>query len=251
MLTLKKEFKIFKDADGVYYGVQNPDKTLVEISLDVRRPTYQNQREAQFHYSKAFSEAIKNKVPSKLKMEQILKENGDWTEDDDKIAKEMTDEIRRNQKKLLAGKIKKSEAEKLAWENIKRSEDYLAFCSKKNQYFDKCAESIAEQAKFNYLTYACTVYNNNGKQFWKSYEDFLEDNNKNPLVVNVSGALLASLIYNMDNDYRSDWPEYQFLKKYKYVNDNFEKLDKDGNTIKVDEDFTDIQTIETAEFFDD
>jgi hypothetical protein len=65
----------------------------------------------------------------------------------------------------------------------------------------------------------------------------------------VAGALLANLIYSIDMDYRRDWPEYQFLIKYKFVNNNFEKLDKEGNVIK--EEVEDIKTIDTAEYLDD
>jgi len=247
----KREFKIFRDSEGMFYGIQNKEENLKEIILDVRIPTYQNQRDAQFQYSKAFSEAIKNNVPSKIKMIQILKQNGEWTEEDEAKEKEMLDTIRENQKRLLAGKMKKSEAAKIAWDNIQRNNEYLIFAQNKNQHLDKCAESLAEQAKFNYLTYSCTVYNSNGKQFWKNYDEFLEDNTKNPLIVNISGALLAGLIYNIDNDYRQDWPEYQFLKKFNFVNDKFQKIDKQGNVIEEVEKFEEIQTIETAEYFDD
>lgn len=248
---IKKEFKVFRDNDGNYFGVQNQDGTLKEVNIDVRMPNYQNQRDAQFQFSKAFAEAIKNNVPSKVKMMQIMKENGEWTKDDEAKEKEMLDIIRNNQKKLLAGKIKKSEAEKIAWENIRRNNEYLLFAQNKNQYLDKCAESLAEQAKFNYLTYVCTVYNNNGKPFWKSYPEFLDDNTNNPLVVNVAGALLAGLIYNMDDDFRKDWPEYQFLRRFNFVNDKFQKIDKEGNLIEEEEIFEDVQSIETAEYLDD
>jgi hypothetical protein len=145
-MILKHEFKVYKDSEGQFYSEQNKDNSLKEIVLDVRKPNYNDQKEAQFHYSKTFSDAIKNNVPSRVKMEQILKENGEWSEEDIKREKEMLEAIRNCQRTLVNGKIKKSEAAKLAWENIQRNNDYLEYCAKKNSYFDKCAESLAEQA---------------------------------------------------------------------------------------------------------
>jgi hypothetical protein len=81
-MILKHEFKVYKDSEGQFYSEQNKDNSLKEIVLDVRKPNYNDQKEAQFHYSKTFSDAIKNNVPSRVKMEQILKENGEWSEED-------------------------------------------------------------------------------------------------------------------------------------------------------------------------
>ena len=58
--------------------------------------------------------------------------------------------------------------------------------------------------------------------------DNLEDSR---LLTWKSGDVFAKLIYNLEEDFRKDWPEYKFLEKYKFVNDKLQFLGEDGTIV--------------------
>ncbi len=231
---VREEFTVFKDTDGVYHDRQNKDETLEAVKLHVRRPNYEDKQKADFEYQKTFNKLLKEGIMPRLVLDKTIRANGEWNKEEEAQEVQLAKAINSAREKLKRGNIKLSDAVKLAKQSIDDNFKYIQLNMNRNEILNNSAESLAEQARFNYLTSAATVYNDSGveKKFFKNYEDFLHQDSLGNPVTYVAGATFNRLINNFgDNDFRADWPEYKFLKKYGFVNEKFEYVNKDGKLI--------------------
>ena len=200
-----------------------------ERELMVRSPSLQDQKEATKVYNQSFSEALKAKAVVRAKLDDLLVEQGLW--DGLKQAKftELQSSILENERKLAKGGISLSSAKEIALEMKKTREELRDLISVKTNLDTHTAEGQADNARFNYLVSACTVYNDTKQPYFKSYEDY---NNKSADPVAVLAAQnLAGMLYGLDNDYEEKLPENKFLKQYKFVDDKLRLINKDGKLV--------------------
>lgn len=233
MKKMREEFVMYKNEQGEWSLIQNKDKTLSEVKLAVKKPNHTQQRDANFQYSKFVNEYMRAGIMPQQKMMQVIKEKGIWDDEKDAQEREYFKQINDIRNKLKRGGIKQSEAKKLAKEGIELNFKLINLSSQKNAMLNDSAETLAQNNKFNYLVGECTVYSDTDKRVFKDYEDFqkLDNLEDSRLLTWKSGDVFAKLIYNLEEDFRKDWPEYKFLEKYKFVNDKLQFLGEDGTIV--------------------
>jgi hypothetical protein len=91
------------------------------------------------------------------------------------------------------------------------------------------AEGQADNARFNYLVSACTVYDSTKQRYFSSLEDYL--NRSTDIVALLAAQNLANMLYGLDNDYEGGLPENKFLKQYKFVDDKLRFINKEGKLV--------------------
>jgi hypothetical protein len=200
-----------------------------EVEFLVRSPSLQDQREATKVYNQSFSEALKAKAVVRAKLDDLLVEQGLW--DNEKQAKftDLQNKILEGERKLAKGGIPLKDAKELALEMRKTREEVRELISVKTNLDTHTAEGQADNARFNYLVSACTVYSNTKEPYFKSYEDY---NNKSIDPVAITAAQnLAGMLYGLENDYEEKLPENKFLKQYKFVDDKLRLVNKEGKLI--------------------
>jgi hypothetical protein len=200
-----------------------------EVTLLVRAPSLQDQREATKVYNTAFSDALKAKAVVRAKLDDLLVEQGLW---DDKKQFEFTSlqsQILDNERKLAKGGIPLSEAKKVALEMKKFREDLRDLIGVKTNLDTHTAEGQADNARFNYLVSACTVYNDTKRPYFNSYDEYL--NKATDPVAILAAQNLAGMLYGLENDYEEKLPENKFLKQYKFVDDKLRLINKDGKLV--------------------
>ncbi|NDC71829.1 MAG: hypothetical protein EBZ62_00040 [Sphingobacteriia bacterium] len=201
-----------------------------EISLTVCSPSLDNQREATKAYNQAFTEALKSKAVVRARLDDILTEQGLW--DGFKQAKfnQLQSEILESERKLAKGGIPLSEAKQVALSMKQQREEIRSLISVRTSLDTHTAEGQADNARFNYLVYACTVYTDNNKRtFFNSLEDYLNRSSE-PAAI-AAAQNLANMLYGLDNDYESSLPENKFLKQYKFVDSKLRLINKDGKLV--------------------
>lgn len=221
----KEVFKITKDGK--------------EIELAVISPKAQHQQDANLHYRTTFAKALKAGVLLRSKLEEELENQGLWGPE--QVAKEIDLINQRNEKLALieGGDIKLSTARQLALEVHDIRSTLRELYSERTALDSNTAEGLAENARFDYLVSACTVYAHNGERYFKDLSDYYERQNDKETV--TAAGKLMQILYGVDADYESTLPENQFLKEYKFVDDKLRFVDKDGNLVdrsgkRVDED---------------
>jgi hypothetical protein len=200
-----------------------------ETEFLIRSPSLQDQREATKVYNQSFSEALKAKAVVRAKLDDLLVEQGLW--DNEKQAKftELQNQILEGERRLAKGGIPLKEAKDLALTMRKTREDIRELISVKTNLDTHTAEGQADNARFNYLVSACTVYNNNKEPYFKSYEDY--NNRSADPVALIAAQNLAGMLYGLENDYEEKLPENKFLKQYKFVDSKLRLVDKDGKLV--------------------
>jgi hypothetical protein len=195
----------------------------------VRSPALNDQKEATKVYNQTFSEALKAKAVVRAKLDDLLVEQGLW--DGVKQAKftELQSNILEGERKLAKGGISLSEAKKIALDMRKTREELRELISVKTNLDTHTAEGQADNARFNYLVSACTVYNDTNAPYFKNFEEY---NNKSADPVAILAAQnLANMLYGLDNDYEEKLPENKFLKQYKFVDTKLRLINKEGKLV--------------------
>jgi len=197
-----------------------------EVELVVVSPNAQVSQDANLQYRTAFAKAVKAGVLLRDKLEEELERQGLWGPE--QIAKEV-DLINQRNEKLAAiekGGIKLSLAKQLALEVHDIRSQLRELYTARTALDSNTAEGVAENAKFDYLVSACTLYSD-GRRYFKDLNDYYERSNE--VATSLAASKLMQIIYGVDADYESSLPENQFLKKFKFVDDKLRFVDKDGN----------------------
>lgn len=203
-----------------------------DVKFEVRLPSLNDQKEATKIYNQTFSEALKSKAVVRAKLDDLLVEQGLW--DGIKQAKfsQLQSEILDGEKALAKGGISLSQAKQIALDMRKKREEFRDLISVKTNLDTHTAEGQADNARFNYLVSACTVYHNNKEPYFKSYEDY--NNRAADIVAILAAKTLANMLYGLDDDYEEKLPENKFLKDYKFVDNKLRLINKQGKLIDDD-----------------
>lgn len=198
------------------------------IDLMVRSPSVEDQREATKVYNNAFSEALKSKAVVRSRLDDLLAEQGLWDDSKQNNFNRLQNQILEGDKQLAKGGISLKEAKDVALLMKKTRDELRDLISVKTSLDTHTAEGQADNGRFNYLVYACTVYKDN-KRYFSSYEDYLS--RSTDAVAIEAAQNLASMLYGLDSDYEEKLPENKFLKQYKFVDSKLRFINKDGHLI--------------------
>jgi hypothetical protein len=93
------------------------------------------------------------------------------------------------------------------------------------------AESLSDNAKFDFLVANCTLWENGNKVYnsLDAYQDSSDDT-----VAFTAAATLAEMLYAIDPEFEKALPENRFLRAAGVVNEDLEYVDKDG--VRTDRD---------------
>ena len=127
--------------------------------------------------------------------------------------------------------MKLSQAKDIAFEMRKKRLELRDLLAQKIELEGNTAESLSENAKFDYLVANCTFYED-GKNVYNSVEEY-NDKSEDPIAFSAA-ATLAALMYSLDKDFEEKLPENQFLIKANLVNDDLALVNKDGNRVDTE-----------------
>jgi hypothetical protein len=152
-----------------------------EVELRTRKPRLDEIREGQKIHTKTFHDAIKAGAILRIRLDDVMKEQGLWNDEKEIEVRTLQREIADLEVKLLKGGIAYSQGEKIAFELIEKRDKIKESIAIRLAYDSKTAEAIAEDARNDYLVSVCTVYNSGDyRPFFKDLEDYL--NSQNTLV---------------------------------------------------------------------
>lgn len=203
-----------------------------EREMLIRSPSLNDQKEATKVYNQTFSEALKAKAVVRAKLDDLLVDQGLW--DNTKQAKftELQNQILEGERRLAKGGISLLEAKKTALEMKETREKIRDLISVKTNLDVHTAEGQADNARFNFLVSACTVYNDTKEQYFKSYEDY--NNRSTDPVAILAAQNLANMLYGLEDNYEEKLPENKFLKQYKFVDSKLRLINKEGKLVDED-----------------
>lgn len=208
------------------------DKVKVEgTDVWVKKPGNKEFRDSRIAYNQEFRHALDKGAMLKAKLAEYVREQGIWNDAKDKKYNQLVEKIRELELAIKKGGIALSKAKEAAIELHKTRLEFRALIAEKQAHEANTAESMAENAQFNYLVSACVV-RENGARVWDSVEKYDEQASE-PWAVQAASEL-AKMLYGIDPDYDKNLIENQFLVKYKFANKDLRLVNKDGHLVDED-----------------
>lgn len=201
-----------------------------EIELAVIKPTPKIIQESTKIANRAFADAAKSGALFKDKLEELLIEQGVWSTEKDARQQELQKEIDANVDKLKKGGISLEDAKALAIQTRLLRWERNNLISVLSNRQAATIEGVQDNARFDFLVSACVVYNNDGKPYFLSLDNYLERSSEQAAY--DGAAKLTEMLYGVSV---SDdvLPENEFLKKYKFINDDLRLVDKQGRLVNI------------------
>lgn len=172
----------------------------------------------------------------------FMSEKNIWTEDEARQETIILTQLAKMEKMLFLGKdgkpLKLSEGQAIAESMQILRLQLRALIAEKMQLEENTAESMAENAKFDFLVSECCFYEASGNRVFSDLDDYLRKCDDD--VSYELATTLASMVYQLDEDYQDKLPETKFLKEngiiddegyFKYVNGKPINRDEEGNLL--------------------
>ena len=205
-----------------------------EIKIYVARPTNNIAKLADRYKSKAWNQAIQDDVLTKKELGVLMKKRGIWDEAKEDEEDDITKRLVQLEKDLYtgkdgSGKPKVSDGRDMAVELRKTRMELRELIADRISLEENTAESLADNARFDFLVAHCT-YHENDTRVYKSFEEY---NNKSADEIAFAAATaLGEILYNLDSSFEENLPENKFLTKFGLVNDDLSLIDPNtGETI--------------------
>jgi|688.fasta_scaffold274832_2 hypothetical protein len=207
-----------------------------KLKIIVKKPNNVVLSQAQRVGAKAWTDCVRDGIMTKKELEKFMKEQGIWDDGKDKEQKNLIDEISSLEKSLYIGsqghaQLKASDGKEIAIKmRVKRAElrDLIA---ERISLEQNTAESISDNARFDYLVANCAFYEN-GQKVYNSLEEYQSKADVEPAF--TAATTLAAMLYSVDRDFEAKLPENKFLKMFNFVNDDLSLVNKEGETVDLD-----------------
>lgn len=221
MLQGKKETVTVKDKDGN------------EVILDINFPSGKQLQDAHILYSSVWNKAANGGAMVKEQLEQFLKEKGIWGPEQEQQKLAYIKEIGDLHAALKKGGMSKKAGRDIALK-IKDIQDELRQLLEKRNSFDSVsAESIAENARCDYLVSVCVVYNLTGQPYYKDYDDYQIRKAEEP-GFEIASKVADMLYSNYNENFEKNLIENKFLQRFNFMDDKFRLIDEKGRLITRD-----------------
>lgn len=212
--------------------VDNNGKTEI-VKLLVKKPNNVILSQAQRIGAKAWTDCIRDGIMTKKELEKFMRQQGIWDDNKDEQQQKIVQEISDLEKQLYVGnrKLKTSEGKNIAIQmRIKRNK-LRELIAEKLSLEQNTAESLSDNARFDFLVANCTYYEN-GQRVYKDLEDYKD---KADSEIGFSAATaLAGLIYSVDKEFEAKLPENKFLKMFNFVNEDLTLVNNKGEMVDAD-----------------
>lgn len=213
----------------------------IEVNLDdgttkkivVKLPTTGVQSRADRIRAKAWTECIQDGIMTKKELNRVMKEKGIWDEEKDRRHVEIAQRLVELERKLFikkgrSSKVKASEGKKIAMEMRLLRVEMRDLVAERLVLEANTAESLADNAKFDFLVANCT-FDKSGKKVYNSLEEYT--NSADSEVAYAAASALANMLYSLDQNFESKLPENKFLKMFGMCDDNLSLVDTEGHRV--------------------
>jgi len=230
-----------KEKQRVVDVVLDEDKPDEKIKIVVKKPSNRVQTEAARIGALVWTKCIKDGVMTKQELEKFMTDKGIWGKNKEQEKEDLSKEISVLEKKLYLGgesptkkgarrkKIKLSEAKDLAIEMRRKRGALRDLLAEKIVLETNTAESLSENAKFDYIVAKCTFREDGTTPVYSSPEDYGQ-RAEDAIAFNAAGTL-AEMMYSINKDFEAKLPENRFLSRFGMINEEMHLVNKDGTTV--------------------
>lgn len=197
-----------------------------DVELAVLKPSADIRISAQLHYNKAWRQSVESGSILLRNLDSVAEEQGIWDAEKRRQVEDLEKQILASERQLMGGAnnfASLDDAKKCALEIRALRNKRLDVLRSKNELYQYTAESFADDVRVKYFVSQCTIYNDSGAKYFKSYEDFLNQVDSEVAVKAMTNYF--ELMYADFDTGEKDLYENKFLLKYGMVDDKFRLID--------------------------
>lgn len=203
---------------------ENGETEVVEKEFAVIKPGLNLVQQANKLRNKIFNELFEDGGLLRQQVESELEARDLWNNKLQAKYDELQGDLIINVQKLEGGGIKLSEARDIAIEIARQRQELVSMLVSRSDLDQITCEGQADSEKFNFLFANCLVYNETEELFYPNgLEDYVKDM-ENPVA--VKGATEFYYLVSNSESLDDQLPENKFLKKYKFVNEDMQYLER-------------------------
>lgn len=204
--------------DGKEYAVTRPSMQQLTKANEIRRKTFNEELSA--------GTILRDQLDEELRKRKL------WSDDREARYQALRQEVVNLEFELAKGGIPLIEAKEKAVDMRRKRAEMVDMLSSRTDLDSITCEGKADAVRFNFLFANCLVYNDSGDLYFKNgLSDYLL--NQGDPVASMGATEFYYLISDSD-DVDSRLPENQFLKKYKFTNEDGQLVDKDKRLVDTE-----------------
>jgi hypothetical protein len=215
--------------------VTGKDRDGKTQTVAIIKPSPKHTRESQKIYNRTFRDALESGALLRARLGDYMEEQGLWNEAKQKEYDKVLTQILDDEKRLKKGGIKLSEAKQIAFTMADRRSDLRELLTEKTIMDSNTAEGQSDNSRFNYLMACCVVNPETGEPLFTDDDgepcvNAYEEASDNEYIVSAAGKF-AEMVYGLDDNYESKLSENEFLRKFDFMNDDLQLVNKQGQAI--------------------
>lgn len=224
-----------KDKEKVVEVSVSEGDTKKNVKIVVKRPSNAVLSQAQRISAKTWTDCVRDGIMTKKELEKFMKEHNVWNDAKDKEQQAKIKEIAELERQLFVqgknGKLRASEGKDIAIKmRIARNELRLLI-AEKMALEQNTAESLSDNARFDFLVASCTFYEN-GNKVYSDVDDYAVKSDGE--VAFAAASALAQMLYAVDKDFEAKLPENRFLKMFNFVDEDLTLVNSDGEYVDTE-----------------
>tara|TARA_R110000868_G_scaffold380675_2_gene646698 strand:+ start:5956 stop:6798 length:843 start_codon:yes stop_codon:yes gene_type:complete len=206
------------------------------IKITVKRPSGSVSSKAGRIAAKVWTECIEDGIMTKKELKSFMEKRGIWTKAKDKEEEDLQQKIADLEKELAFGsgktaRIRASEGKGVAIEIREKRLKLRDLITERLSLEGNTAESLSDNARFDYLV-ACCTYDESGEKVYKTIEEY--DERADDDIAFAAASAMAEMMYSLDGDFEKSLPENKFLNKHHFTNDDGALVNDKGETVDLE-----------------
>lgn len=206
----------------------------IKVELCIKRPTVKQRIDSQLVFNAAWRKAESAGSILRKDLDNLAEKHGLWDETKKARVTELENEIVTLERKLRAGANEfpsVETAKECALKIRKLRNERMDLLLSKNDLYVYTADYHADTARLNYLIWSCTCYNDSGKPYWSSVDDYVNDSDGE-----AAKQAMTTYLELMREDTAEEDSLYEnvFLRKYGFANSKNQLVDKKGRLVTDD-----------------
>ena len=141
--------------------VEGKDLQDNDVRVVVKRPSIKDMRDSQIVYNKSFKEALDGGAILKKKLSAYINDQGIWDDEKENRYNAVVEEMQAHESSLRSGGIPLFDARGIALKLRVLRDEFRLLVAEKSEMDSNTAESIADNARFNFLVTRCIKDDNN------------------------------------------------------------------------------------------
>lgn len=210
--------------------LENGDK----VTIYVRKPTNDDISKADMHRAKVWNKCITDGVITKKELSVLMEERGIWSKEKTKQEDKLSDQIQQLERDLYRGKKgqrkpKVSEGKTIAFQMRDLRVQLRDLIGERLGLEENTAESLADNARFDYFVSQCTFYKDSNERVYNSLDEYNKKSSDN--IAFAAASLLGEMLYNLDESFEDNLPENKWLKTFNILDEDLQIRNANGDLV--------------------